>query len=45
MQTDFTWCNALNVTIGRVPFSHMLCHSVLPVSNWEWAMICTLNPV
>lgn len=40
MQTDFTWCNELNVTIGRIPFSHMLCHCVLPFSNWQWAKIC-----
>jgi len=40
MQTDFTWGNKLGVTIGGEPFSHMLCHSVLPYSNWEWATVC-----
>lgn len=40
MQTDFTWCNELEVTIGGQPFEHMLCHPVLPYSNWEWVTIC-----
>ena len=39
-QTDFTWCNVLEVTIQRVPFEHMLCQSVLPFSNWQWATVC-----
>jgi hypothetical protein len=39
-QTDFTWCNVLEVTIRRVPFEHMLCQSVLPFSNWQWATVC-----
>ncbi|MCC6337491.1 MAG: hypothetical protein IT380_26275 [Myxococcales bacterium] len=37
MQTDFAWCNELTITIGEQPFEHMLCHPVLPYSNWEWA--------
>jgi len=40
MQTDFTVCDELAVTICEVPFPHMLCHPVLPYSNWEWASIC-----
>ncbi len=40
MQTDFTWANELQVTIGGEPFSHLLCHPVLPYSNWEWATVC-----
>ena len=40
MQTDFTWATELNVTINGEPFEHMLCHPVLPYSNWEWATIC-----
>ncbi len=40
MQTDFTWASELEVTIGGEPFSHMLCHPVLPYSNWEWATVC-----
>lgn len=35
MQTDFTWANELGITIGGVPFPHLLCHTVLPYSNWE----------
>ena len=40
MQTDFTWGTELGVTIGGEPFPHLLCHPVLPYSNWEWATIC-----
>jgi len=40
MQTDFTWATELSVTINGEPFEHMLCHPVLPYSNWEWATIC-----
>ncbi len=40
MQTDFTHCDELAVTIAGEPFPHMLCHPVLPYSNWEWATVC-----
>ncbi len=40
MQTDFTWATELGITIGGEAFPHMLCHSVLPYSNWEWATVC-----
>ena len=40
MQTDFTWATELGVTIGGEAFRHMLCHPVLPYSNWEWATVC-----
>ncbi len=40
MQTDFTWASCLEVTIGGEAFPHMLCHPVLPYSNWEWATVC-----
>lgn len=40
MQTDFTWAKGLGITIGGEPFPHMLCHPILPYSNWEWATIC-----
>ena len=39
-QTDFTHATELCVTIGEVAFAHMLCHFVLPYSNWEWATVC-----
>ena len=40
MQTDFTDAKELGVTICGEPFDHMLCHSVLPFSNWDWATVC-----
>lgn len=40
MQTDFTWATELGITILGEPFPHMLCHPVLPYSNWEWATVC-----
>jgi hypothetical protein len=39
MQTDGSWLNRLGVTIQGNPFKHMLIHSVLPYSNWEWGRI------
>ncbi len=40
METDFTCMNALGVTLGGALFDHLLCHSVLTYSNWEWGTIC-----
>jgi hypothetical protein len=40
MQTDFTWGTELEVTIAGEPFAHMICHSVLPYSNWQWVSVC-----
>ncbi len=40
MQTDFTWATELGITIRGEPFVHMLCHCVLPFSNWQWATVC-----
>lgn len=39
-QTDFTWATELGITIGGEPFPHMICHFVLPYSNWEWGTVC-----
>ena len=39
MQTDFTWATELEVTILGQPFPHMLCHVVLPYSNWDWTWV------
>ena len=39
-QTDFTWATELGITIAGEPFAHMLCHFVLPYSNWQWATVC-----
>ena len=40
METDFTWMSRLEITIHGEPFRHLLCHSVLSYSNWQWATIC-----
>lgn len=39
MQTDGTWLSSLGVTIQGEGFKHILIHSVLPYSNWEWGRI------
>ena len=39
MQTDGTWLTELGVAIQGQPFKHMLIHSVLPYSNWEWGRV------
>jgi hypothetical protein len=39
-QTDFTWVTELGVTIAGLPAPSMLCHTVLPFSNVENAMVC-----
>lgn len=40
LQTDFTHASRLGITIAGEPFDHLLCHSVLPYSNWESATSC-----
>ena len=39
LETDGTWLSELGVTIQGQPFNHILIHSVLPYSNWEWGRI------
>lgn len=39
-QTDFTNCDELLVTIGGESLPHLLCHFVLPYSNWQWVTVC-----
>jgi hypothetical protein len=39
IQTDGTWMNELRITLEGQPFDHMLIHSVLPYSNWEWGRV------
>ena len=39
-QTDFTDASELGITIAGEPFPHLLCHFVLPYSNWQWATKC-----
>jgi hypothetical protein len=40
MQLDWTNANELGVRINGLPYDHLLCHLVLPFSNWEWAARC-----
>ena len=39
-QSDFTHMEKLGVTIGGVPFDHLIYHFVLTYSNWEVGTIC-----
>jgi hypothetical protein len=39
-QTDFTSTGELMVTIAGQLFLHLLCVTVLPYSNWQWATAC-----
>ncbi len=39
MQTDGTSMNELGITLGGEVFDHLLIHSVLPYSNWEWGTV------
>lgn len=40
LQTDFTHAAELRITLQGQPFPHLLCHVVLPYSNWQWATVC-----
>lgn len=40
MQLDWTHASELKVSIGGHSYDHLLCHVVLPYSNWEWAARC-----
>lgn len=40
MELDWTHAKELEVTIQGVPLDHLLCHCVLPYSNWQWATRC-----
>lgn len=40
LQLDWTHATELAVTIAGQPYDHLLCHSVLPHSNWEWGTPC-----
>ncbi len=39
LQTDGVWLSHLGVTISGAAFPHVLIHSVLPYSNWEWGRV------
>lgn len=40
LQLDWTHARELNVTVNGQRLDHLLCHCVLPYSNWEWATRC-----
>src|SRR6202789_1687294 len=40
LQTDWTHATTLGITIAGVAYPHLLCHSVLVYSNWEWGTRC-----
>ena len=40
MQTDFTHLGELELTVCNEPVREILCHQVLPYSNWEWGTLC-----
>lgn len=40
MQLDWTDAGELAVTVRGLPLDHLLCHAVLPYSNWSWATRC-----
>jgi transposase len=40
MQVDWTSMNSLKIRVGGKLYPHLLCHFVLPYSNWEWATRC-----
>jgi len=48
MQTDGVWLTELGITLQGEPLAHMLIHSVLCYSNWEWGRVAqseSLNAV
>ena len=40
MQLDWTHALELGIRIAGQLYDHLLCHVVLPFSNWEWATRC-----
>ena len=40
MQVDWTHAKELEVSIAGTPLDHLLCHAVLPYSNWQWVTRC-----
>ena len=44
-QTDFTHTGELGLTLQGEPYAPLLCHLVLPYSNWQWACRCRSESV
>jgi transposase InsO family protein len=40
LQLDWTHASELGIHIGGQRYDHLLCHVVLPYSNWEWGTRC-----
>ena len=40
VQLDFTETASLQITLAGATFVHLLCHVVLPYSNWEYVTVC-----
>lgn len=40
LQMDWTHAAELAITLSGQPYDHLLCHCVLPHSNWDWATPC-----
>jgi transposase len=40
LQLDWTHAKELAVSVAGHPLDHLLCHAVLPYSNWQWATRC-----
>ena len=40
LQLDWTDASELGITIGGRRYDHLLCHTVLPYSDWQWATRC-----
>jgi transposase len=40
VQLDWTHATELGISIGGQRYDHLLCHVVLPYSNWQWATRC-----
>ena len=45
MQTDGTWMTELGIRINEQEFPHLLIHSVLPYSNWEWGRVAAIGVI
>lgn len=40
VQIDWTHVSELEVVVAGERWEHLLCHAVLPYSNWQWAVPC-----
>lgn len=40
LQLDWTHASELGISLDGQRYEHLLCHVVLPYSNWQWATRC-----